>query len=150
MKISCFFFGYLIIVGFGEILSADNAKSPQNQPSIYTASAFDGLLYRSEVAVEAIQKAGGVDASSGKNLQRIGLVSATERGVASIAKLLPNWKDEWELHCAKRKRIGGDSWIYEISFVKQTSKVPDSPSEQLNIWVLFDGTVVPTKISKNS
>ena len=149
MKMSCFVFGLLALGGSGAILSADDA-SVQKKPVIQTTSAFDGLLYKSAVAVEAVRSASGLNSPTGKNLKGIGLISASERGVAAMTKLLPNWKNEWELHCAKRKRIGGESWLYEITFVKQASRIPDSPSEQLNIWVLFDGTVVPTETSKNS
>lgn len=148
MKMSFLVFGLLTFGGCGAIFSADEAPVQKN-PIVYTASTFDGMCYKSSVQLEAVKRTSGLDASTGTPLKGIGLVSASERGVAAMTKLFPDWEKEWELHCAKRQKIH-DCWLYEISFVKQTTRVPDSPSERLNIWVLFDGTVVPIESFKNS
>ena len=152
MKIPDFVFGVSVLMGFGQILATADDKAQQKSPMAYTVSAFDGMLYRSEIEFHSVRKTGGTDGIGSKTIDLgIGLIPATELGVAAIAILVPHWKDEWVLHCAGRRRIGGieGGYLYEVVFVKQSVSTPDSPSSRLNIWVLFDGTVIPTKISKN-
>jgi hypothetical protein len=157
MKTSCSLLvvGVSILMGLVQVLAADAEKLPlstvKSHPTLDSKSKFDGIWYKSEIDWgKAIRRTSGVDPATGKHRPGIGLVAASELGVASIAKLIPHWKEEWLLDGAKRKLMGGDSYIYEITFVKLSAKDPGSLPGRLNIWVLFDGTVVPFRTSKKS
>jgi len=123
------------------------AANPQpDDPRLRSGQTLDGFLYSCSVRHEDILRTGREEAPP----NAIGLPQSIQLAEGALTAFVGGDLGPIVVHAAQRKRVPcsggpdwepGSGWLYIVSFVEKGDRIPDAPSSQFQVFVLYDGTV---------